>query len=95
MVLFKHYITKLSIVQIPKELLKKEVIELLRGREAYLDVDFSLGETIYHGDVFENILIDLFGKEKDSNYPNRMSIRQLKDLKEITKKHQYIQLTTT
>jgi hypothetical protein len=92
---FEKYITKTSMIQIPRELLKNEIIELLKGRENYLDVDLCLGETIYHGDVFENILIDLFGKEKDSNYPNRMSIRQLKDLKEITKKHQYIQLTTT
>lgn len=93
MTIFQNNISKKTMIQIKKESLKKEVIELLKGREAYKGVDFYSEETVYFSNVFENILIDLFGKEKDSNYPNRFSIRQLKDLKHLANKYDYVQLT--
>jgi hypothetical protein len=52
---FKNLDT-LKMIQIPRASLNKKVLNLLEGKEQFIDTDDELGEKIYSGDVFNEIL---------------------------------------
>jgi len=48
----------LKMIQIPRVNLNKKVLELLEGKEEFVDCDEDLQEKIYSGDVFNEILVE-------------------------------------
>jgi hypothetical protein len=48
----------LKMIQIPKVNLNKKVLELLEGKEEFVDCYEDLQEKIYSGDVFNEILVE-------------------------------------
>jgi hypothetical protein len=46
----------LKMIQIPRASLNKKVLNLLEGKEQFVDCDEDLQEKIYSGDVFNEIL---------------------------------------
>jgi hypothetical protein len=46
----------LKMLQIPRVNLNKKVLELLEGKEQFVDTDEDLQEKIYSGDIFNEIL---------------------------------------
>ncbi len=52
----KSVINVVTMTQIPENALVHGVVRQLQDREAFRDVDITLNERIYQGDVFESIL---------------------------------------
>ena len=48
----------LKMIQIPNVNLDKKVLDLLEGKEQFVDCDENLQEKIYSGDVFDEILVE-------------------------------------
>lgn len=84
---------KVSMIQIPENALLHEVVEELSGREMFNDTDEDLGERIYSGDVFSQILEEILQREDTgfSPVPQKV-IDQLNFLSQVCDA-EYIQIT--
>jgi hypothetical protein len=86
-------LTKVSMTQIPQDVLFEWVVRQLHGREMFEDTDSRLDEKIYSGDVFEAILGE-YGELEDSPlYPQEKYMKQLDELAQMVDT-EYVQLTT-
>ena len=77
---FKNLDT-LRMIQIPRVNLNKKVLELLEGKEQFVDCDEDLQEKIYSGDVFNEIL---------SENENKLEEEVEEELKFLSNKCEFI-----
>lgn len=90
----KAVLNKVSMVQIPENVLMHGVVKALSGRESFCDVDTDLNERIYTGDVFEAILGE--NAQLRSGCPMKVHKKVEKQLEELAKlcgKYEYVQVT--
>jgi hypothetical protein len=85
-------LNKVSMTQIPEDALLHRVVKELEGREVFTDTAIDLGEQIYSGDVFSQILGELAELEGTSMYPQKKVMEQLNELNELIDTD-YIQVT--
>ena len=91
---YKHVTTKLKMLQINSNAIIQPVMELMKGQEAFCDTFDTLDEKIYQGSIFDEILKELKGKTSSGQITpsNLKAIKQLKELKKLAQKYDYIQL---
>ena len=94
-----YTIDKLKVIQIPKAQLSQALINELKDREVFIEIDNMLEEVMYSSDVFEAILGEQYeyfekqtlirvGKE------HQVLVDELLVLDEICKDSQYVMLTS-
>jgi len=88
----KKVLYKVSMTQIPENTLLHRVVKELEGRECFQDTNEDLGERIYFGDVFSQILGEFCEMEGTSMYPQKKVIEQLEELANIIDT-EYVQIT--
>jgi hypothetical protein len=79
----KDVLHKVSMTQIPENALLDRVVKELEGRECFKDTDEDLGERIYNGDVFSQILGEFGEIEGTPMYPQKKVMEQLNELNEL------------
>jgi len=91
---YKHVTTKLKMLQINSNAIIQPVMELMKGQEAFCDTFDTLDEKIYQGSIFDEILKELKGKTSSGQITpsNLKAIKQLKELKKLAQKYDYIQV---
>lgn len=89
----KSVITKVSMIQIPEDAILHRIVEDLKGREAFVDVDDSQNEKIYYGDVFEVIGSEYgeFKKKQSSLCPQEKVFNQIDELAKLSDS-EYVQI---
>lgn len=93
-----YHLNELKMVQIPKKQLSERLLNELKDRESFADVDTDLDEKIYSADIFEAIL-----GEVDDAIENQLLVRvgkktqdlidELLVLIELTKDYEYVMIT--
>jgi hypothetical protein len=94
-----YHLNELKMAQIPKEQLSTELLNELKDRESFADVDTDLDEKIYSADKFETIL-----GEVDEAIEQQLLVRvgkktqdlidELLVLIELTKDYEYVMITS-
>jgi len=93
-----YHLNELKVIQIPNEQLSERLLNELKGRESFKDIDDMLDEVMYSSDVFEAILgevdeeIKLQGLITWGSY--QPFIDELLVLNELTKDSQYVMITS-
>lgn len=80
----KESFDKVSCIDIPKEVLLKDVLDELQGRESMQDIEYD--EQLYSGDVFETIASEWSELKEDDRQIFRITkemIDQVDNLAEI------------
>lgn len=72
----------IKVTDIPRQCLLKGVLHQLLGREMLVDVEKSIGEGLYSGDVFEAIQEE-FGETSTSLLPSQEVIDQIDNLAKV------------
>lgn len=73
----------LSITQIPENALLDWVVRQLEVRASFVDTNLALGEKIYHGTIFQDILIEYYELKGSPLYPKEKYIKHLQELAQI------------
>lgn len=83
-----------KIAQISENSLIHSVVEVLKGREAFIDTDEDLGERIYNADIFEGILSEIEEHKGTTLEPevDKKGYEQLEELSERLGEYQYVQI---
>jgi hypothetical protein len=94
-----YHLNELKMVQIPNEQLSERLLNELKDRESFADVDTDLNEKIYSADIFEAIL-----GEVDEAIEQELLVRvgkktqdlidELLVLIELTKDYEYVMITS-
>ena len=93
-----YHLNELKIIQIPNHQLSDKLLNELKGRESFTDVDDMLEESMYSSDIFETILGEVDEEIKLQKLITWTSyqpfIDELLVLNELTKDSQYVMITS-